>query len=746
MRTVLALLAVAFVFALGAPRAEAGGGPETTLIVVNEDSPTSWRIANTYARLRGIPPTHICAIPAPPHLVVITVDQFRERIWKPIEDYLAKHGLTEQIDTIAYSADFPYGVDYRGDFELKPNERGQDKLNWPPIASLTGLTYLHRHVKAKSREYLALNANQYLRVDPNGELMAGHGFRHAYAWIAGTREPEDPPDDPDSPDRYYLSTMLGFTGIQGNTVAEIERYLTAAAEADGTAPDGAVYLMANKNVRARTRMPQFADTKKALERLGARVEILEAGKDGQDGTCPIEKDDVMGCVAGIAGFDWTKSKSTFLPGAIAEHLTSFGARFDGSGQTKISEYLRAGAAGSSGAVAEPYALWQKFPLATLHVHYREGCSLAESFFQTVAGPYQLLVIGDPLARPYATFADVELTVPTKAEGTVALTARVKPAEGKAVRVLEWWLDGQRIGQTEPEAPFELDTTSYADGEHELRVIAIEDGPIETRSWARARFRIANGSTSITIKAPKKPTPWGETMKLTGKVRGTRDVVVLAGHREIGTARRIGASLWKLEFDTRLLGEGTTTLQARATFEDDRVVLSPFADVVVGPPEAGDTKKKRRRPKRTRKSAKDAKSTATKPGLQVVATDAQGKEHTFVTPIVGQRGKQRFLAELRKKVKGNPKAIRLEGELEVKEDGVYRFAFNATGALTVSVGEREVFARQDLAFDTQAYTAVPLKAGWHAIEIEYEPTGNGDLSIWLGGDVVSGPLMGKSIRH
>ncbi|MDF1701079.1 MAG: hypothetical protein P1V36_07970 [Planctomycetota bacterium] len=177
MRSLLALLVAGLLLALGAPPAEAGGGPETTLVVVNEDSPTSWRIANTYARLRGIPATNICAIPAPPNLMVISVDQFRERIWKPIEAYIAKHGLEDEIDTIAYSADFPYGVDYRKDFELKPKESQRDKLNWPPVASLTGLTYLHRHVKAKDREYLALNANQYLRVDRDGEMMPGHGFR-----------------------------------------------------------------------------------------------------------------------------------------------------------------------------------------------------------------------------------------------------------------------------------------------------------------------------------------------------------------------------------------------------------------------------------------------------------------------------------------------------------------------------------------------------------------------------------------
>lgn len=746
MRRPLLLALLLLVFLAASPSAEAGGGPETTLVVVNEDSPTSWRIANTYVKLRGIPATHICPIPAPPHLLVITVDQFRETILKPIETFIEAHGLEDEIDTIAYSADFPFGVDYRKDFDMERPKKGTQDLNWPPVASLTGMTYLYRHVKAKDREYLSLTVNQYLRVDQDGELMPGHGFRHAYAWMSGTQKPEFPPDEPETPDRYYLSTMLGFTGMQGNTVPEIERYLRAAAKADGTSPDGTVYLMANKNVRATTRMRQFPDTQRALERLGAKVEVLEAGKDGQDGKAPIGKDDVMGCVAGIAGFDWPKSKSTLMPGSIAEHLTSFGAKFDGSGQTKISEYLRAGAAGSSGAVAEPYALWQKFPLATVHVHYREGCSLAESFYQTVAGPYQLLVVGDPLARPYATFAALSCDMPKKLSGTVELKAAVRPAEGKAVRALEWWLNGQRVGETAPDAGFALETTAHPDGAHELRIVAIEDSAIETRSSLTRTITIANGSRTATIKAPKKPTPLGEVLKLTGKARGAKEIVVVSGHRELGKAKRIGASTWKLEFDSRRLGEGTTTVQARTTAKDGTVVLSPFAEVVVGPPGAGE-ERKAKRSKRTKRGKKGkAEKPAGKAGLRIVATDAQGKEHTFAMPILGNRGKQRFLTELRKKVKGNPKKIHLTGAFEIKDDGVYRFALNAAGTLVMKVDGRYVFEGEALGFGTQAYATASLAKGWRTLDITYEPSGNGDLSIWLGGDVVSGPLMGKTLRH
>ena len=47
---------------------------------------------------------------------------------------------------------------------------------------------------------------------------------------------------------------------------------------------------------------------------------------------------------------------------------------------------------------EPFAIQAKFPTAFIQAFYVEGCSLAEAFYQSVTGPYQLLIIGDPLCR------------------------------------------------------------------------------------------------------------------------------------------------------------------------------------------------------------------------------------------------------------------------------------------------------------------------------------------------------------
>src|SRR5439155_20914049 len=119
-----------------------------------------------------------------------------------------------------------------------------------------------------------------------------------------------------------------------------------------------------------------------------------------------------------------------------------GGVFDNGSQTKLTEFLRYGAAGASGTVAEPLAIWMKFPLPYVHVHYAEGCSLAEAFYQSVFGPYQLLIVGDPLARPFAKFAQVTLAAAKgPLSGTVTLAADSKPATDRPLADVEWWVDG-----------------------------------------------------------------------------------------------------------------------------------------------------------------------------------------------------------------------------------------------------------------------------------------------------------------
>lgn len=93
----------------------------------------------------------------------------------------------------------------------------------------------------------------------------------------------------------------------------------------------------------------------------------------------------------------------FVPGALADHLTSFGGSLDSSGgQMTVLSWIDAGATASYGTVSEPCAHWQKFPHPQLLlVNYLQGSTALEAYWRSVAWPQQGLFVGEPLAAPFS---------------------------------------------------------------------------------------------------------------------------------------------------------------------------------------------------------------------------------------------------------------------------------------------------------------------------------------------------------
>lgn len=92
----------------------------------------------------------------------------------------------------------------------------------------------------------------------------------------------------------------------------------------------------------------------------------------------------------------------WLPGAVGDHLTSYGGRLNGAGgQMNALAWIGSGATGSYGTVSEPCSHPQKFPHPQLFpLHYAQGASLIEAYWKSVAWPQQGVFIGEPLASPF----------------------------------------------------------------------------------------------------------------------------------------------------------------------------------------------------------------------------------------------------------------------------------------------------------------------------------------------------------
>lgn len=842
-------LALALLALVAAPMAaRAGTGPETTVVVVNADSPVSLRVARAYARGRGLPSSHLVFLEGVPTLGVIDLDTFRARLWGPVKRALVERGLFDDVDVIAWSADFPFAVDVAAEAKEK---QVQGLAHVPFRASLTGLTYLWSRVEAgNAREYLDLTINRYFRRDgATGGAGSGLGrpltpaetalaqqaqtaiqsrdyaaARDAYLGLVGTApelfgawydlaccyarlgdleqaisaltsavergwanaqhtlsdpdlEPLRPMErfqgltdrmlqqalkgpasqgfrgasvwrrdgtpDPDptqgSQDRYVLSVMLGVTSEWGNSADEVLACLARAATVDGTRPDGTVYLLANDDVRADTREPFFAGAAAALGRMGRKAQVLTKGQDGQDGNVPKGRHDVLGAVLGTSSFKWDGHGSTLLPGAIAEHLTSFGADFSHGGQTKLSELIRAGAAGSSGTVAEPLALWQKFPVPSIHLHYAQGCSLSEAFYQSLAGPWQTLVVGDPLARPFASFAKVALDTPAVGAaltGKALLRPRVEPAPGTQVASVELWVDGRKRDTAAPDHDLTWDTTSDPDGPHEVRLVAVEAGPIATRSSAVLTLAVSNAERSVTLAGPKKPPTWAGEVLLTGKAPGAATVDLLDGVRVLASAP-VRAGAYELRVPSRMLGLGETRVVAHARFKEGVGAVSEPVALAIAADSAP------AKPTKPAKPPKGKPGPTTVAGLLLTVVDEKKKEQTIALPALTPEALTKALSDLKQP---EPARLTLEGEIEVPADGFYQLVLTSRGKVSLTWNEQAALDRAEAGPTRLAFGAAQLKAGWNPIRLVLEPDGAPQLSALLSGAQVAAPLTPAALRH
>ena len=266
-----------------------------------------------------------------------------------------------------------------------------------------------------------------------------------------------------------------------------------------------------------------------------------------------------------------------MPGALADNFTSFGAIFSrfrppidpktgkkSVYQLNVADFIRHGATAASGTVFEPYSIKQKFPLPSVHVHYANGCTLGESFYQSVQGPYQQLLVGDPLCRPWADIPQVgveELSALGMLSGKVTLTPAVDEKYATPIKKFELFIDGVLEQQCRPGGTINWDTTLFEDGYHDLRVIATADTPIAVQGRLIRTVGVKNGLDVIGLRMPKRSISIRDQWT-TVDVTTTRntEVQLFCNSRKLGT---LPDGNGKVRFKTSLLGAGPVSLFATA---------------------------------------------------------------------------------------------------------------------------------------------------------------------------------------
>lgn len=174
-------------------------------------------------------------------------------------------------------------------------------------------------------------------------------------------------------------------------LADARALVDRGVRSDGSRPRGTAYLVISGDRSRDVRVAEYAS---AQRRLSGRLNIQI------DGAPVVDRGDVLFYFIGAVRVSGLSS-DRFLPGAVADHLTSTGGNLIGSMQMSALAWLQAGATGSYGTVVEPCNFTAKFPnVAVLMQRYLGGETLIEAYWKSVAMPGQGIFIGDPLAAPF----------------------------------------------------------------------------------------------------------------------------------------------------------------------------------------------------------------------------------------------------------------------------------------------------------------------------------------------------------
>jgi len=527
-----------------------GLGPHECIVIANRRTMESVELANFYADLRQIPPINIIHLDLPDKALdadaSFTPDEFRQYIFDPVNKIIRERNIASHILVWLYSLDFPARID-----------------TTPPM-SLNGMTFVRGN-------------------PPSTESIESGN------WLSPVFIGPDRADGPKSPpaglEEFTIrlttnmptpSMMLGWSGSRGMSLPQIKDQLRVSASSDGAHPSATVYFELNQDVRTEIRKWQFEPAIQELSGLGL------AGIAASN--VPQNRADLMGIMSGRAVFN-PETYRSLRPGAYAEHLTSFAGLFHESSQTKLTEWLKLGAAGSSGTVVEPgsqtkkVTLWAKFPSARIYSHYASGCSLVESLYLSTRCPLQLLMVGDALCSPW-----------TKPPGITLISMaddETKPIIGKGEFLASSWggfgqrppttiffLDGRPVNQPGQKPEFHIDTSRLYDGHHELRVVAYANNPIRHQGFSQKSFTTRNRGRSAILSGyePNQQVDIHRTITFNINAEGApREAAIIAQERVI--ARATYTNNVTLRFSPSLVGSGPVSFQGVVVYDDNEPVRS-----------------------------------------------------------------------------------------------------------------------------------------------------------------------------
>jgi uncharacterized protein (TIGR03790 family) len=341
------LLAVLVLAGAAASNVLAGGSGLNTVVVINQTSTNSCEVGNYFCERREVPPENVLYINWAGGNISWNSDQFQTNLLQPLLNMLVSRHLTNQVDYVVLSMDIPFQT-----------------VNGSTVNGTTSALFYG------------------LKPDP---VLGTKSVVNSYAATEAIFRNAKPAT---APGYSFLTCM-----ITASTVQQAKRLVDQGVTSDGTFPSQPVVLAKSSDSLRNIRYSAF-DNAIFNTRLRGDYLMVRTNSD-----TPRGQTNLLGYETGLAGF--SVSPNAFVPGAMADSLTSFGGIIFGpNGQTSLLAFIAAGAAGSYGTVTEPLADSTKFPDPQAYFYQSRGFTLAESYYQSLAAPFLGLIVAEPLAAPF----------------------------------------------------------------------------------------------------------------------------------------------------------------------------------------------------------------------------------------------------------------------------------------------------------------------------------------------------------
>jgi uncharacterized protein (TIGR03790 family) len=307
-------------------------------LVINQDDPYSVQVGEYYARARRIPEHHILRVSLPIKSA-LTVQEFDE-FNRRVQTFYG-----DQIQGLALAWRMPYGVDCQ---------------------SITGVLAMGFDPKLCAANCGPARSSAYFG-SASSRPFKDHGMR--LSMLLAARD-------------FEAAKALIDRGVRSDGTLGLK----------GAPPVTAHFVITSDSVRSVRQM--FYPPPTLAGRIGVDAQI-----DQTDALKNVDR--VLLYMTGKANIDWLDTVG-FVPGALGDHLTSFGGILDKPhGQMTVLSWIHAGATASYGTVSEPCAHWQKFPHPqALLLFYTQGATALEAYWKSVLWPAQGLFVGEPLAAPF----------------------------------------------------------------------------------------------------------------------------------------------------------------------------------------------------------------------------------------------------------------------------------------------------------------------------------------------------------